>query len=330
VVSIVLGASAFATLLSVGAILAILRPANAVGWLFLLSGVGFILGIFATEYVGRSRMPGADLPAADVVELVGIWAGLMAIGSALIFVPLLFPDGRPPGQGWRVFGWASAILLVVSTLQETLQTTGLGPVIPALGVLAFASLAIRFQRSRGVERQQLKWFLLAVAVFLVTLVVGVVTELDVVWSAVLIAFASLPISAAVAVLRYRLYEIDRIISRTITYGAVTVTLTIVFVGAVIGLQTVLDPIVGGNTIAVAGSTLVVAALFQPLRGRIQRVVDRRFDRARYDAERTAAGFADRLRDEVDLDSLTEALEQTVDRAVRPAATTVWLADRATR
>jgi hypothetical protein len=132
------------------------------------------------------------------------------------------------------------------------------------------------------------------------------------------------VAAATAVLRYRLYEIDRIISRTIGYTIVTVTLALVFVGGVLGLQAILAQFTGGNTIAVAASTLVVAALFQPLRGRIQRVVDRRFDRTRYDATRVVDAFAARLRDEVDLDRLQAALLVTADEVVRPSGGSVWL------
>jgi hypothetical protein len=155
-------------------------------------------------------------------------------------------------------------------------------------------------------------------------IVGITTEIAAVWYLVMLGITALPVAAALAVLRYRLYEIDRIISRTIGYGIVTATLAVVFVGVVLGLQALLAQFTGGNTVAVAASTLVVAALFQPLRRRIQRVVDRRFDRARYDAQRIVDTFATQLRDEVDLDRLRVALVATADDAMRPAGAAVWL------
>jgi hypothetical protein len=324
--SIIIGGSVFAALLSVGAILAIRRPRNAIGWLFLVSGFGFVLSIFSTEYVGRADVLGANLPAVEVIAWLGAWWGQLAIGLAVIFIPLLFPDGRPPGPRWWIFAWVAGLILVGATLLGSVQPEGTGglPILLVLGILAILSLAIRFHRSRGIERQQLKWFLLAVGVFLTTLIVGIVTELDVVWYGVQIAFASLPIAAAIAVLRYRLYEIDRIISRTLAYGIVTATLAVVFVGAIIGLQAILAQFTGANTVAVAASTLVVAALFQPLRRRVQHIVDRRFDRARYDGERVADSFAKSLRDEVDIDRLRAALVSTAEEAVRPNGASIWL------
>ena len=180
----------------------------------------------------------------------------------------------------------------------------------ALFVLAVAALVVRYRRGDGIERLQVRWLAAAVALCLVGFAAGMV-ELRVRTEAgplasTLIAYAgilAMPIAIGIAITRYRLYEIDRIISRTIGYALVTGVLVLVFVGGVLGLQAALEPLTGGNTIAVAASTLIVAALFQPLRRRIQRAVDRRFDRARYDGQKVVDAFGRQLRDEVDLDRL---------------------------
>jgi len=163
--------------------------------------------------------------------------------------------------------------------------------------------------------------------FIVAQLVPAAGESGVVWLGAVVAFPCVPIAVGIAVLRYRLYEIDRIVSRTISYAAVTAVLVAVFVGAILLFQAVLAPVTGENTVAVAASTLVVAALFQPLRRRIQGVVDHRFNRARYDAQRTAEAFADRLRDQVDMDPLRADLVATVDASLRPTLAGIWLRDR---
>ena len=335
---------------SVGAVLAILRPGNPIGWLFIVCGLGFTIGIFSSEYVGWATDPASGLPVAQLVDWMGTWTGPLALGLAIVFLPLLFPDGHPPGPRWRVFGWVAGVAFGVATVASAIQPSGtplyggrlpnpfgvsgsMGeiagivnqvPVMLVLGVLSIASLGLRFRRSRDIERQQLKWFLLSVGALLVTAVVGIATQIEAVWYGVMLAFAALPVAAGLAVLRYRLYEIDRIISRTIGYAIVTVTLAAIFVGGVLGLQAILEPVTDGNTVAVAASTLVVAALFQPFRRRIQRVVDRRFDRARYDGERTLATFAARLRDQVELEAIEAELNGVVRQTVAPTASWLWI------
>ncbi|MET1231693.1 MAG: hypothetical protein ABWY52_02435 [Candidatus Limnocylindrales bacterium] len=340
----------FVSLPSVGAVLAILRPRNPIGWLFLVAGAGFIVSVFASEYVGRSVFLGADLPGYALVDWVSAWSTSLSLAIMVVWIPLLFPDGHLVGPRWRIVAWSAAVALGAQIVALAIQPSGPsgydglvtnpiavgGPLgelsatladLPNLAVfasLALLSLAIRFRRSSGIERQQLKWLLFAVGFLLAALSAAIVSQISELWYAVILGFAALPVAAAIAVLRYRLYEIDRIISRTVGYGIVTVTLAAVFVGGVLGLQAILAQFTGGNTVAVAASTLVVAALFQPLRGRIQRVVDRRFDRTRYDGQRVADAFAVRLRDEVDLDRLRIALVTTADDAVRPDSASVWL------
>ena len=207
--------------------------------------------------------------------------------------------------------------------------------LPVAFLLAVAAVIVRFRRSKGIERAQLKWFvaaIFAVATFLTLgfadggLDVGLAAGTSPTFFDVL-AVASLslpPIAVGVAILRYRLFEIDRIISRTLSWALVTGLLGAAFVGLVVGLQALSTKVTGTNTLAVAASTLVVAAAFQPLRRRVQGQVDRRFNRATYDAQYTTDAFAAKLRDEVDLARLRVALVDTVDEAVRPVSATVWL------
>jgi hypothetical protein len=197
-----------------------------------------------------------------------------------------------------------------------------------------ASLVIRNRRARGVEHQQLSWVVAAIAFVGAAMVGGIVLGAMVpqalvdgtVWIPAIIAFATVPVSVGVAVLRYRLYDIDRIVSRTIGWAALSAILLALFVAIILVTQAALASITSSNTLAVAVSTLVVAALFQPLRRRVQGRVDRRFNRARYDADRTVAAFSDRLRDEVDLDQLAAEITAAVSRTVQPTSVLLWLRD----
>ena len=194
----------------------------------------------------------------------------------------------------------------------------------ALIGLAGLSVLLRYRRSAGIERQQLKWFMAAVALLLPAAGVAALTGTEAGWLLMLVTVALLPVAIGVAVLRYRLYEIDRIISRTIGWALVTGLLVGAFALLVLGSSAVLEPLTGGNTLAVAGSTLVVALLFTPVRSRVQRTVDRRFDRSRYDGERTLAAFGERLRDEVDLSTIRADVLATVETSVRPSRVGLWL------
>ncbi len=208
------------------------------------------------------------------------------------------------------------------------------PVLVLLLLLGIASVIVRFRRSSGVERQQMKWFVAAAAVVLLAMLgmavfftLGMQDLANGSYFVFNIVIGLVPIAIGIAVLRYRLYEIDRLISRTIGWATVTVVLVGAFSLLVLGSSAVLEPLTGGNTLAVAGPTLVVAAHFTPLRSRVQRAVDRRFDRARYDGERLVGAFGD-LRDEVDLEVIRADVLATVDQAVRPASVGLWLRERA--
>jgi hypothetical protein len=330
----------------VGAILAIRRPRNPIGWLFLVIALGLTLSVFSSLYVGRSVAFGFNLPADRFVDWIGSLGSTVASLLAVTWIPLLFPDGRLPGPRWRPFAWlaalgnagviAAAALTVDGMLPNPIAVQGL-PIEIAAGVagamtgfgigLAVASVVVRFRRSRGVERQQLKWFV-AAASFL-GVAIPITSGYQVEWGTYLleIGLILLPIAVGIAILRYRLYEIDRLISRTIGWALVTGILAAVFVGVVLALQALLAGFTQGETLAVAASTLAAFALFQPLRRRIQVAVDRRFDRARYDGQQLAGAFGERLRDEVDLEGIRADIPVTVDAAVRPTHVGLWLRER---
>ena len=344
---------------SVGAILVSRLPYNVIGWLLASGGFCFALGTGASSLAdaGLTGDPGS-VPGAIWFAWLGNWIWAPAIGT-IIGLVLFYPTGRLVSRHWRPVALAAAaVIVLVSTggalgpwpqgqfpVENPLLITGwfedlssllsvaVSPLAVLVAFLAVASLVLRYRRSVGVERQQLKWFAFAAGVsvpaFLVsTALYGAAGTAGIVGNiagfVAYCGFALLPVAIGIAVLRYRLYEIDRIISRTIAYATVTGVLVIVFAGAILLFQAVLAPLTGGNTVAVAASTLVVAALFQPLRRRVQARVDRLFNRSRYDAERTLAAFAGRLRDEVDLRQLTTEITSAVDHTVQPVSVSLWV------
>jgi hypothetical protein len=277
----------------------------------------------------------------------------------MILLLLFFPDGRLPSRRWRPIPWIAAVSAVLMLVPSAIATwpyrgfllTGgsaesAGPsalatadLLQGVGLLlslvvaaaGAGALISRFRRSVGMEHQQIKLFAaaaIAEMAVLLPMAVGTIQLPPPVDALVAIIVTPLiPIAVGVAILRYRLYDIDRIVSRTVSYGAVTGILALVFLGTILVSQTVLASFFRGGSVAVAASTLVVAALFQPLRRRVQLVVDRRFNRSRYDAERTVAAFAGRLRDEVELDPLRADLLETVAGTFAPSGLAVWLRDR---
>ena len=337
---------------TVGLLISVRVAGNRIGWLFAAIGLGSALQELIAAYVlyGGLVAPGT-LPWVAEIAWFETWDWVPVAGVATTFLFLLFPDGRPPSPRWRPVAWlaAGAILaasiflsirpgpidsaefldnplgLNIGELAGPLGGVGFGALVLAV-VLSATSMVVRFRRSRLVEREQLKWFASAAVVAgLVFAGLGAIDSANKAFQILtIVALLGLPISAGIAILRYRLFEIDRIISRTLSWALVTGLLGAVFVVLVVGLQALSADITGTNTLAVAGSTLVVAALFQPLRRRIQGAVDRRFNRARYDAQRTTDAFAGQLRNEVDLGKLRAALVDTVEEAVRPVSATVWL------
>lgn len=351
-----MGLLAFA---AVGALVASRRPRDPIGWMLLVMAVSFSASISLEEYLGaapRDPFPGiAWLALASQV----LWIPFFALTQLVI---LVFPDGRLPSSRWRAFVFAFVMFFGMRAVADlgapvvgpddptalgyanplpfadSLRTVG--SVVPGFGpiyILWFVVPAIalfrRLRRSNGAERQQLKWFVYAAAVALAFVVVLALTEAlglgngalgDAISVLAVISFSLLPMSIGVAVLRYRLYDIDVLINRTLVYGALTASLGAAYVGSVLLLQTILRPFTAGSDVAVAVSTLGVVALFQPLRRRIQHTVDRRFYRSRYDAQSTLDMFAARLRDDVDLDGVREQLLAAVQGTVQPRQASVWL------
>jgi hypothetical protein len=351
----------------VGTMLAIRRPRMSIGWILLGIGWCLALATVSVDSTADAFATGRLDPLtsglAVVTSITGAAGFLLFATLAIVFPSGRLPRGRwrpiaalaitigvvtvateavMPVIKVNVWGNASsipvrnpaAILPDLPLWQVVTPDTTILPII-GLMIVTVVSLVMRYRGAVGTERQQLRWLTAALAFVVVAVLGGFIVaqlvpaagESGVVWLGAVVAFPCVPIAVGIAVLRYRLYEIDRIVSRTISYAAVTAVLVAVFVGAILLFQAVLAPVTGENTVAVAASTLVVAALFQPLRRRIQGVVDHRFNRARYDAQRTAEAFADRLRDQVDMDPLRADLVATVDASLRPTLAGIWLRDR---
>lgn len=351
-----MGSFAAVSLATVGAILVTRMPSNAVGWLLWFAGV--LLG----WSWGLSGAMVAGLPGGVWLLLVGNLMWVPAVVLVGVFVPLLYPTGHLPSPRWRAILILASVAMALATISAALSPFGPGNappgvsnplavsgtmagVLSVIGVattlaavvcfsLAVASLIIRYRRASGVERAQLKWYAAMAALIGVSFAVALVASgttsgpLAIVsngaWLLLFVGLALLPVAIGIAILRYRLYEIDRLVSRTISWALVSAIVGAMFVGSILVLQAVLAPLTKSNTIAVAGSTLVVFGLFQPLRRRVQRVVDRRFNRARVDADRIVAAFAGRLRDEVDLTQLGTQITSTVAGTVEPVSVGLWL------
>jgi hypothetical protein len=351
--------AAFAT---VGAFVIWRRPGNAIGWVFLAIGVAVSLRVGAAQYAEYSLVvrPGALPGGRFAVSLGEALSTLMfaLLGLAL----LLFPDGRLPSPRWRKLLWilgAAGLFGVVGLglrpghFAETAwfdafsNPLGVGSdpePFDALGGLAWllatsglvacgVAMVRRMRRAHGIERLQLKWIAFAASLFAVGFLVISITFfvelsgsiIDPLRTAVLgFGFCTIPIAAGIAILRYRLYDIDVVINRTLVYGALTAILAGVYIGSVLLLQLLLRPLTADSNLAIAGSTLAVAALFRPARARIQGAVDRRFFRRKYDAARTLERFGAHLRDEVALDSLSAELRAVVVETMQPSHVSLWL------
>ena len=357
-------ALAFPTL---GALIAVNRPRNPIGWILMKAGASGAAVLFSAEYALYALFaePGA-LPGGRLLAWVSNWAGTIAFGVVFSFLFLLFPDGRLPSARWRPVAWSATLALSLVTLAAALKpqlTDEAGEAVPrgapetidnplgihgaesalhavettavVLFVLcgalpAVASLVLRYHRSSGERRQQIKWLayaagVLAVGIFVVPDVVRAVWGETAAIHAVsrvleVVPVVGIALATSIAVLRHRLYDIDLVIRRTLVYTAVTATLAAAYLSSVllIGLA------VGTSDVAIALSTLAVAALFRPARARIQGAVDRRFYRRRYDAARTLEAFGARLRDELDLEALGADLRDVVRETVQPAHVSLWL------
>ena len=341
----------------VGALLTVRVPDNRIGpmilWSAVLQTTAIALGTWAVIGQQAGGVPPELLALGAIANDLGYTLPIVVV---LILIPLIFPDGRLLSPAWRWVVGLAVVATSASTLSELLGPTPLGSgelpnpfYVPGLESVtkllgAFASwssligfgaallaVVIRYRRGDAVRRQQLKW-LIPVAVvagiaFPIAFIAPIQAVGDIAFAIGLLSLLAFPVAIAIAVLRYRLYEIDRIISRTIGWAIISGVLAGVFAAIVVGLEAVLADQTQGQTLAVAASTLAAFALFQPVRRRVQGAVDRRFDRARYDAQRTADEFAERFRDEVELDVLTAELERTVQNAIRPSVAVLWLLSR---
>jgi hypothetical protein len=333
------------------------QPRNEVGWLLLV--IGLPVNAVTSALVEWDATRAEAFPGASFNALVHGSVQIAALGVLIPRVLLLFPTGSPPSPRWRIVGWVQIVVLVSLAVRlfepgvlEGYEREYQNPLgLEALGFLSsdalnfvigacfvfgalgsIVSLIVRFRRAAGVERLQLKWVAWGVGIIGGAFVAnGILVQF--VNSEAIAPFLSaiiclFPITVGVAVLRYRLYEIDRVIAKTLVYGSLTIVLGAAYVGLVLAGQTVLSSFAGGSDLAIAVSTLVVAALFLPLRSRLRRFVDRRFYRRRYDAQRTLEGFGARLREEVDLETLRGDLRGVVAETMQPAHVSVWLRQEA--
>jgi hypothetical protein len=331
-----------AAYLTVGGLVASRRPSNAVGWLLCAVGLATAVESFTDAY--RHYADAMDLAGAKAADfLYAINPGVLLA----IFVPLVFPDGRLPSRRWRPLIWLVVAAVAVYVVDAALEPGGpdpLGVELPGsvygvlvdlvivsliVGILgAAASVALRLWRARGQQRQQLKWLVYATSVVVIGGLGAVLFPLplgDVFWLVMLIGFAGMPVAMGIAILRYRLYDIDVVINRTLVYGFLSVLLAATYYGSVAVLQGVFRALTGGqSTLAIVASTLAIAALFVPLRRRIQGFIDRLFYRRRYDAAKTLEAFSAKLRDETDLDALSDDLVGVVRETMQPAHVSLWL------
>ena len=346
---------AFAAFMAVGAVIVAHWPGNTIGWIFSAIGLLSATGVLATGYAAYAyRTRPGGMPGAVLAAWYTSWWWYPTLVLVLVFTLLLFPTGRLLSTRWRPVALAAAVatltIITLSALQPTLQDEdhpvrnpiGLAgvpdPEEGALGAVlvglllaccgaAALSLVLRFRRSRGVERQQLKWFTYAATLMTLFLLLTdyLFPENGLVAALYGLVVALVPVAVGVAILRFRLYDIDRLINRTLVYGALTALLGAVYAAAVLVLGQLFGG-VGGDppSWAVAGATLTVAALFQPARRRTQAMVDRRFSRRRYDAARTIHAFSTRLRDEIDLDTLSAELLAAVNQTMQPTQVSLWL------
>jgi hypothetical protein len=337
----------------VGGLLVIRRPGNAIGALLLFAGFCTAVAWGGGYYVQLDELLNVRLPLVVPIGWLSSWVFTPTFGLLVVFLPMLYPSGHLPGPRWRIVAAIALVAITIGAISNALapapsndaigqntmalpepfngilQTLGSLSLLlaPPIIAISIGGLISRFRRSRGVERQQMKWFLSVATMAAFAIVVSIVTTgplSDAAWILGMIAIGCVPLAIGVAILRYRLYEIDRLVSRTISYAVITAVLVVVFGAFNLVLEAVLATLTQASTLAVAGSTLLVFALFQPLRRRVQAAVDRRFDRERYEGDRIARAFAERLRDEVDPERLRDEIDRVLAQTVAPVRTVIWL------
>ena len=339
----------------VGAFLTVRVPENRIGPLLLVATIGFTTLLLSGTWLYAFGYATPDAPLSVIAGLLSNLVFIPSLVLILVGVPLLFPDGRLLSPRWRWVAVGAAIAVGMAEIRilfgmpQVIDVVGgenplfqpdVVPILDAMDriasflavpifALALASLVVRYRRSDDTGRAQIRWLGAATSVALVAFSVTFFLPEDTASTFEdlgIVALNLIPVAIGIAIVRYRLYEIDRLISRSITYALITVILVATYAGVVLVLQGPLGGVIGNDTVVVALSTLVVASLFQPLRRRIQQGVDRPFDRARVDADRTAGAFGTRLRDEVDIDTVLADLSSTVDGALRPTRLELWLRD----
>ena len=344
---------------TVGAIVASRRPENLVGWFLCLSGLAISTSSFTSQYAIYTLLAEPNsLPAGEAMAWIAAWMLPIMFGLQVAYL-MLFPTGRLPSRRWRWLAWLTAAYILVGVITAAFSPGAylgaLGPIRNPLGIEGFTqfykavvytmnpalliavtfSLFIRLRWAVGVERQQLKWLAyaaggLAVVVVLIIISIAIDTPRWYEWvtNAIFVAVTpGVPISIGIAILRYRLYDIDIIINRTLVYGALTLMLALVYFGGVTATQALFRALTGQEQqpqLAIVVSTLLIAALFTPLRRRIQSFIDRRFYRRKYDAQKTLEAFSSKLRDETDLEALSGDLEGVVRETMQPAYVSLWL------
>ena len=341
--SILLTSIAFACFGTVGALIALQRPKNTIGWIFCLVGIGTGITDFSGAYTSFVTAHGhAFLPGSGIFNWLGDTIWPLNWGLMLVFLPLLFPNGHLLTRRWRFVSWLAALMILLSML--TSQLVYVGPASSAsfwsnlgsfinllelpLTIAALASLVLRFRQARERERQQIKWLAYGTTIMVMLIVGGVLLlpNLNGLFQLIFsIAIICLPLSIGISILRHQLYDIDVLINRTLVYATLTALLALIYFGLIFALQDLLGAIIKfNNDVTIVISTLSIAALFQPLRARLQRVIDRRFYRRKYDAARTLAAFSATLRDEVDLYQLRQHLLTILEETVQPTHVSLWL------
>ena len=342
---------AFGLYRSVGALIVRQRPRNTIGWILCAIGIGTAITDFSGAYSAYGMIKGhLLLPGTEVFNWLGNTVWPINWVLFLVFLPLLFPNGHLLTRRWRIVGWLAAVLAFLSMLAGWLSLANVelfGKGIPAdfwsslsdnfnllvlpLTIAALVSLVLRFIRAKERQRQQIKWLTYGTAIMAV-LIIGSILILNDPNSPIYtlifdFAIMLLPLSIGISILRNQLYDIDRLINRTLVYGILTILLALVYFGLVFGLQALVHLFTGQisqSPIVVVASTLAIFVLFQPLRHRIQRIIDRRFYRSKYDAAKIIANFSSTLREEVDLNTLSEHLVAVVQETMQPAHVSLWL------
>ena len=360
----------FLTFPTVGALIASRRPQNPVGWICLADGLlWMILAVTDSYSVYGVTKPGSVPFPVAVGTLSNQWLWVPTVGLLGIYLVLLFPDGKLPSRRWRTLAWFSGVMMVLLSV-----TGGLAPgplenqggvpnpfglealpwladvsyiILPLLPLCIFASavsMVLRYRRSRGEVRQQIKWVAFVASfsglLYLIAMVSSLVVQVrssdgvprfpwwaEVLFSVAVLSFAGMPVAIGLAVLKYRLYDIDVVINRTLVYGSLTAMLVALYFGSVATTQTIFRALTGQTEqpqLAIVVSTLVIAALFNPLRRRIQSFIDRRFYRRKYDARKTLDEFSAKLRDETDLETLNSDLAEVIRETMQPTHVSLWL------